>query len=488
MKKNLHHIFYASLLGIGMVLISVYIGIWEIPDSFFYYVLGKHLYTGEIFPIAPYNYTKPQTLFGPLYGLIIAPLIDRPWPTAMFLIPLIQISMLFFISWLIYLMLKPDLKKPWPAIGAVLYICIPFNILYGTYMMSETLTQLLIALYLYFFRKSTIKKSLLYPSLMILIASLATLTRYVFQILIPISMLWLFIKLFTTYKSKMFSFINLKSYILHLIPAFLGLLLVVYWMWFNYKWNGKWILSTFTGRHIYDNVVTIGEFLPPDDHPTMKPFRERFPDIKPRDWMIGPWWEKQLAFNDGKLSEITVDKMMLDVSVAAILHQPIPYMLHVLWMMWTIPTTAPYSPPALIENLTSCTELACPDCPEKMCRFKWNWNLCVPARKNCEAQSLWAAFSQLNLLFYPLGAAVIFILSIIGAVIAIIRGKFFLKGVALLYLGLHGLHAATEWIEGRFLIPLYPMYAILVVLVIKVMYEQILLSITKKRKPITAIK
>ncbi len=472
-KKIIPSVLMVTAIGFAVLVISLNIGIWEIPDSFFYYVLGKHLYTGEIFPIAPYNYTTPQTLFGPVYGLLIAPLIDKPWPSAMLLIPLIQMGMLLFIAWLIVLMLKPFFKKPWPTIAAVVYLCIPFNLLYSTFMMAESLSQLFIALFLFLFLKSTTKRTLLYPSLMVFIAALATLTRYVFQILLPFSILWLLFRTLLLLKKNHGTLRSFPYTLLHLIPTVIGVALIAYWMWFNNVWNGAWTLSTFKGRHVYDNVVTIGKFLPPDDHPTMKPFRERFPDIKPRDWMIGPWWEKQLAFNDGKVSEITVDTWMMDVSIAAILHQPIPYALHVLWMMWAIPTTAPYSPPALVENLSSCTELACPECPEKMCRFKWNWHLCTPAQRNCGVQSWWAGFSTFNIGFYPVGAAILFILSLIGSFIALVRGKFFLKGVALLYLGLHILHAATEWIEGRFLIPLYPMYAMLITITIQKIIQRI---------------
>lgn len=454
-------------MGLAIIGISVFIGIWEIPDSFFYYVLGKHLYTGEIFPIAPFNYDKPQTLFGPVYGLLIAPLIDLPWPSAMLIIPLIQTWMLVCTALLIIHMLHPFLKWPWPGVAAIIYILIPFNLLYSTFMMAETLSQLLIVLFLYFFLKSIQKNTFLYPSLIVFVAALATLTRYVFQILLPVSLLWLIIRIILTVRKKHASAFRPLSFIQLLLPAAAGAGIIIYWMWFNFTWNGTWTLSTFSGRHIYDNVVTVGKFLPPDDHPSMKPFIERFPNLKPRDWMIGPWWEKQLAFNDGKTSEIIIDTIMLNVSIAAILHQPFPYAIHVLRVMWAIPTTAPYYPPALIETLNACKESDCPDCPQKMCRFKWNWNLCVPSQRDCGIQSGWAAFTSLNVNFYPVGGAILFILSLIGSLISFIKGKFFLKGVATMYVGLHTLHASTEWVEGRFLIPLYPMYAMLITIAIQ---------------------
>ena len=86
-------------------------------------------------PIAPYNMTKPQTLFGPVYGLLTYPLFQQRWPVVTVTIPFVQLSLLFLSAYMIYVILKTYYPKPWPMIGAILFILLPFNLLYSTFFM-----------------------------------------------------------------------------------------------------------------------------------------------------------------------------------------------------------------------------------------------------------------------------------------------------------------------------------------------------------------
>src|SRR4030042_2717303 len=78
-------------------------------------------------------------------------------------------------------------------------------------------------------------------------------------------------------------------------------------------------------------------------------------------------------------------------------------------------------------------------------------------------QSLWAAWSTSNILFYPYVTTGLFLLGCFGILIAFYRGNDFLKMVAGLFVLLHLFQSATEWLVGRFLIPLYPLYAVLLI-------------------------
>lgn len=127
------------LLSISAV--SLLIGLTDTPDSFQYFALGKYLYFKELLPQAPFNYDRPRTLFGPLYALFVTPLYQLPVPMGSLLIPFIQLTLVAISAVLIYKAMQQIFHKPWPLITAIIFLLLPYNLIYATFMMSETLTQ-----------------------------------------------------------------------------------------------------------------------------------------------------------------------------------------------------------------------------------------------------------------------------------------------------------------------------------------------------------
>ncbi|OGG11951.1 hypothetical protein A2Z00_04040 [Candidatus Gottesmanbacteria bacterium RBG_13_45_10] len=439
-----------------IVIVPLTIGVFELPDSYFYLSLGRYFYTHQVVPINPYNNTKPQTLFGPVYGLIFSPIesLSKPWGVA--LIPTIQFVFLFLSAVMVYKSLRPSYSKKWSLLGATLFILLPFNTLYATFMLSETLTQFFMACYLFVLSRVFQRKtSWATPSLLVLISGIMTLTRYAYVLLLLVTIGWWVIWSIQHLKAMRKKPVTI---FLH-APAIAGIGLIVIWMYFNYQINGAWLLSVFSGRHLYDNVIVQGHFLPAENDKTLKPFLERVP----REFLFRPWWYSQLMFNDGIIPETTVDRMFAQVSYAAILHQPIPYAFHVIRMAFLMPATVPDYPQDMVTNLAACQNTACLQCVDAPWRSCWTKSLCEPAIKSCQMQSLWAAWSTSNILFYPYVTTGLFLLGCFGILIAFYRGNDFLKMVAGLFVLLHLFQSATEWLVGRFLIPLYPLYAVLLI-------------------------
>ncbi len=477
--KPLLLIILGSFIGIACIALAVTIGVFDIPDSFFYATLAQYFYTGEVFPIQPFNLYKPQTLFGPVYGLIVVPLISQPWPFGMVMVPLLQLLLLVIGATLMYLLMKKHLPRPWPFITAAVYVLLPFQIIYATFMMSETLTATLLLLWIVILDGWLNGKKWSHPALLVLVAAVATLTRYVFQMLFYISLaIWIWDTLhLTRFLPKFLSHLHMlapykkRLAVLHL-PALVGIGIIAGWMYFNFRINDVWALSILQGRHIYNNVVTVGHFLPPDDHPIMKFFLERYGRWGAgKEVMYDPWWDVQLILNDGIIPEWKVDQLYRDLSLAAIKTHPIPYALHVARMTYNIATTAPYHPEGFVEKLNTCSQDVTVNPPVPICRFKWNKYLCEPAVRACGAQSAFATFATASINFYPVGGAILYLLSGIGIIVSLLKRKPFFIWVSGLFAIQHVLASATEWVEGRFLIPLYPLYAILIVVAVQWIWQ-----------------
>ena len=422
------------------IFIAIFIGIHETPDSFFYMNLGQYLWTGQHVPVRPWNITSPQTLFGPLYPILASPTISLPPPWSQFLLPTFQLILLISSTFLVWKMLNSLLTHPWPLVGAVIFILLPFNVIYATLIMSETLTQFLLILFLSSRQRGA----------RVLIAALLTLARYAYGLLLVIS-LFLWIRKIT--KASM-------------LPAGLGIIAIFAWMFFNYRHFGVWTLSMVTGRHIYNNVVTQGKFLPSVDNPLRQEFQKVFPD---ESIFFRPWWSNQFYFQfyfQPTISERQVDQLYLNLSLAAIKEHPVGYALHLLRMPLQVLVTAPFTPIHTFVVEADCRQ-------DPPCRAPWNRNLCRPVFNSCLARRSWFWATELTKQLHQFIAIIWLILGSIGVIIAVKSRQKILRSAVAIFLVMLFAQAWTEWAEGRFVIPLYGPYAILITVGMNTLYERI---------------
>lgn len=448
-----------------MIIASYYIatrvGLLELPDGFFYYVLGDFLLTGRLFRVFPFNHTVPQTLYGPLYSLFLGYLIPRPFPIAMTLIPFIQLCAVAVSGLMVRSMTEILIGKVWKNWGLLIFLFLPFLLIYATTLMSEAITLFLITTFCYLMILLLKKKTILPPTTLILVGCILALTKnaYIFIVL-----LGLLLTLFFLWRDGK----TLKPIqgIFLLPPVLIGFFGIVLWMQFNWMYHKNLSLTNYTGRHLYNNVVHEGKMLPPKETEAYQEFMKR---VGSEERLYLPEWEVQLffipEFNAGTLTESDMDRFFLNFSVAAIKAQPIRYAMHVVNVAWHNIVTPPYHA-KLLAHLNE-PDPTCPDCGTPPCRFTWDMNLCQPENPNKTMLKIWATLLQINRLFYPYGMTILTILASIGLLSSLLKNN---RGILLLtgiFVGFLFVQAAAQRIEGRYLIPLYSIYAILIVQGIK---------------------
>ncbi len=436
---------------------SIYIGIFEIPDAYFYYVLGHYLLTGQLLPVAPLNAEIPQTLFGPLFAVLSYPLVYVK-PGIQFTLPFLQLLMIGGSSLLIYFCLKQYLTKPMRLVSSVVFLLLPFNLLYAFVFMSEVTTMFLVALTLHIYLQ--IKPDYWKRSIVLLCCALLSLTRYAFIPWVLFAGIWWLVGLW----NWMPAFKSRPHKLVSILPGIVGLFIIVWWLLFNKVHYNKVMMSSFTGRHAYNNVITAGKFIPQiRDNPTVQQF---FKYIPPDMDITKPWWDMlplfANAFYTKELTEIEIDNLFLAVSIQGIKEHPLKYIQHIISMALITPNTIPYYGNVLTQ--LGFVEPDCLICGTKQCRFMWIPEYCQPLRTNQVINTIFARTIQFNQTLYPIITSLLMFIAGIGIIKVFLQRNIPLISVAVLFLFQHFFQSASEWVEGRFLIPLYPLYAILIVI------------------------
>jgi len=88
--------------------------------------------------------------------------------------------------------------------------------------------------------------------------------------------------------------------------------------------------------------------------------------------------------------------------------------------------------------------------------------MCQPRLRQCSVQAGWAKFIALSSAIQPFAGLVCALFAFIGTGIAFFKKGRYFKILVILFAGLYVSQAALEVKEGRFLIPLYPFYALFI--------------------------
>ncbi len=459
-----------ALILLGFIacvsIISLSIGAFELEDTYFYYVLGRYIFTGYLNLVAPFNYTIPQTLYGPLYSVLLYFLTEKPWPGFMVILPFLQLCIITVNALILFSVLKRYVSRFWAKFTAILYLFLPFNIIYATIAMSEIVTTLFISLLFLCMHGIATKRQWAHPSLVVLFACLAVLTRNAMLPVFALSVAYWFFTFMRTIHHQ-----RVPYGIFQHLPALAGLFLVFLWARFNFIYYRVWQLTSYTGRHLYNNVVTYGHILPPDTEPIMQEFMQ---NVWGRDYLFKPCWEVQLFFvnkwgdgSNGTLTETDIDKKFLQFVLAAIRHNPKKYLLNVLSLAYKTPITAPNHNKILAT--LGFQDPTCPDCNPITCRtpeIVRNTHaasqLCTPLVNLPIMKSIWASYIVLNRSVYPTGGAILALLAAVGIVASILGGPSFVRLTAVFFLLQHVMQSSSQWLEGRFLVALYPLYAVMI--------------------------
>jgi hypothetical protein len=183
------------------------------------------------------------------------------------------------------------------------------------------------------------------------------------------------------------------------------------------------------------------------------------------EMMSMPWWEVQTWFSGTGKNDADVDRIFFKLSLAAILKHPVEYITHTIERMGRIPIAQPYLRGNFIQDFAKCRYDLCQNCrPVLWNNFTcWNKPICTPAVVSCTAESLWSKFVSAQNFLYPTVTALLFGISLIGSFLELFSSRPLLRWTSGIFLILLGFHAATEFVQGRFIIPMYPLYAVLLV-------------------------
>jgi hypothetical protein len=231
---------------------------------------------------------------------------------------------------------------------------------------------------------------------------------------------------------------------------------------FNYHYHGNLSFTNYTGRHLYNNVVFQGKFLPPRDSEIFRQFTKTMSD--PNYVFSLPEWEVQRYFTpyfySGELTEYGIDKLFLAFSIEAIKTQPLAWGKHVLATVWGNITNPPYH--RKILPYLGFKDSYYNDEPRTDCRFSWNQQSCFGPDRNGKLNNLWGRWFILQQQFYPTGMALLAFTALIGLISLILQKKWqslIVGGFTIFFLLVP---AIAQQIEGRYVLPIYPTLAVFI--------------------------
>lgn len=457
-KKNTIHIIVISTYLLFAYIISTRIGVFELPDGFFYVILGRFLLTGQLIEVSPFNKTIPQTLFGPVYAIVSYLLLSIPYPFVFMLLPFFQFLCIGAAALCIYHVSRMLFQNRYGYLSVAIFFSLPLLFFYTTTIMSESFTICLVSLFTLLILKATKKKKPLLWMYPFSIAAILTLTKNAFIFTIPITLLvalWQIIKYPSIRKPS-------KHHIFPYVLVILTSLLVLRWVLFNYQYHHIFALTNYTGRHLYNNVVYQGKFLPPENSDVYKSLSRYMKD--PEKEFLLPEWEVQAllapSFKNGTLTESQMDRKFLTFSIAAIKTHPIGWMLHITNTALHNIITPPYHRNLL--PFLGFEDTYYQDPPHAGCRVTWNTDLCTPPGESVFLYTLWGSFLRFQVTAYPVLMGFYGVLAGAGILRFIVkkqRSGIILTGIFLLF---WIVPAMAQQIEGRYFMTVFPLFAVLI--------------------------
>jgi 4-amino-4-deoxy-L-arabinose transferase-like glycosyltransferase len=231
----------------------------SIVDSYFYYAIGQFFKTGVYPYISPFFFDRPTTLSPPLYGIILASIQSIPYPHIV--LHTIQIFMVLTTGYILYLLLIHQTINRYIAISvASLYVLFPINIIFSSYILTETPAQFFFCVYLFCTLHYLKTKRGWYLLCSFLIVGIMMLNKYIFAVYsIPTIFLWI------------------RSGFLKNISGTIGFVCMVFifsiWISVNYSISGVIGLSDSIGNNLYNAFIWHSNIEPSEQSLGMKTIR-----------------------------------------------------------------------------------------------------------------------------------------------------------------------------------------------------------------------
>ncbi len=446
-KNQLYPVLSQSLLVITAGLIGflfLFGFLYENIDGYQYWAFGEYLRTGVYPFVWPMMYAKPTTVSPPLYSAILAFVghIQRGD------IPLHLLQLFFYCGAGFYLFktLLFFIKKEPAIIAACLTSLIPGSIIYTGYLMTENGVQFFLTLYIFLFFSWLKTKHILPLSLSVFVGIIMGLWKYSFLIYGFLSL-------------GMFLLFHPKKIAAYLFP-FIGVLILMLWIIYNHTITNVWgLLDT---KYMYAHMVLIweGKVVPNPDNPATKRFRSYVPDSVPIHdgyWTFLPYILPKVNGDWTK-----VDEIVGGMGMGAIKEYPFEYVKTVIKIFFeTHNHGIPYW-----SNLSRFGN----DDPQYplYCQTLGTLQFCAPIIKTPWTYPIWNAFVRLSDWFYvwifPFWSMGIFFPMLI---VCLIHKNAFFRWLGILFLIGRIPISMSNVAESRYLVPFYPLMAIITVAGIK---------------------
>lgn len=287
----------------------------SIIDSYFYWALNRYFVTG-IYPfIAYFTYSRPTTISPPLYAILLAVLEKLLYPEIF--LRTLQVSMLAATSYIIYRMLSGSINRHLALLIACIFAMFPTNVIYTNYMLTEIMAQFFIAVYVYQIWCFVKTGSIRFLSWSVATAAVMTLVKYSNIVFFAFSLLTL---LYMTVRH------SVRRQRVPIFPVLTGLIVIISWVFVNYRITGTIGISDTKGVQLYNQFVWYGRTLPSENNPAMKALRTY---INPHVDLYRGYWDLQsyiLPYVHYEWSK--VDSILGSVASAAVLEHPISYIIH----------------------------------------------------------------------------------------------------------------------------------------------------------------
>lgn len=432
--KQIAHILIATVIA-WFLFCFFFFGMNAIVDSHFYWALGQYFITGKnLFPQG-YQYAHPTTVSPPLYSLLLV------FIPSTNILHAIQLLLLGLTGYCVYRSLKFFVSNNASIIIASLFILYPTNTIYTHYLLTETAAQSSLALLAYLLLVWTKTKKSHYLAFAILLSSVMTLLKYSFAIYAGL----LLIVFFGT-KHK-------KSTHIYIAPI-IALCIIATWIWVNHGINGVWSLSDNRGGHLYNNAVWTAKLVPPKNSPSMTKLRTYVPESV--DISTGYWSLQDYILPHVKNEWPAVDRILGSVALDAIRAHPLQYLNAAAQGFVALHSSSlPYWPQLGLIGV--------PNVPYAIfCGNLGSFTTCDPLIHTQWAVPYWNSYVQLaNLAHRMVFPWSTYLLLFPTIAYSLIRGGTHTKLLILLYLlGVIPV-AMLEHHDTRYLVPFYPIMAIL---------------------------
>jgi hypothetical protein len=391
-------LFLKILTGITIVIHVVFLWVNANVDTNFYHAFAEFIRTGNYESPLVYAYKHPWTIEPPGYSALLALLYSIP--RSDILLHAIQLSMLVVTSILVYktlCLINPAMKQM-ALIAACLLILLPGNYIYVTYVMTEISSQFLLMLYVFLGISYLKTRSLTFISFAVLIGFMMGFLKFSLFVFGPLAMI--------------VYFFQKPTKPVHIIPASIGIMLLIGWIGIHHQITGIWGITDSDGLRFNLKMMAQAKVLPPENHPSMKTLRKFVPATVP---LTVPYWELEPYINPNVGYDFhAMDKIVGDVGKAALLYHPLAFIKASLETVYLINK----GDPPYAQSLRDAMENTITDPLDPLfCYAHETMQYCSPLIRLPYSTTLWIWYLNSSDVFYryfyPIWSLILFPLSMV---------------------------------------------------------------------------